>query len=90
MSCDIYDALIHATVFCDGAEVLTVSACYVYMMQDLQGVLPPHVSVEWGPDATAAKKAVSSAPTWVGEAARNGRLALGRESLFELYQGCDS
>lgn len=79
---DIYDVLIHTVVLCDGSEVLTPSACYGYMMQDLQGVLPMGVSVEWGSDAEAAKKAISLAPSWVGEAALEGKLALGRESLF--------
>lgn len=75
---EIRNAIIDATVtdIKTGEEIVDVSACYVALAQDLQGTLPEHVTVQWGPSATAHKQAVDQAPAWVWEAALEGKLVL--------------
>ena len=75
---EIRNAIVDATVtdIKAGEEIVDVSACYVALAQDLQGTLPDHVTVTWGPSATARKQAVDQAPAWVWEAALEGKLVL--------------
>ena len=75
---EIRNAIVDATVtdIKTGEEVVDVSTCYVALAQDIDGTLPDHVTVQWGPSATRDKQAVSQAPAWIWEAALEGKLVL--------------
>jgi len=72
------DAIVDATVTDakTGEEIDDVSACYLALAQDVQGTLPDHITVSWGPSATRRRQDVSQAPGWVWEAALAGHLVL--------------
>lgn len=86
----IRDAIVDATVTdtATGQEIDDVSACYVALVQDVQGTLDASISVEWGPCATRRRQDVSQAPGWIWDAAIAGHLVLtdGRVAIADGHE----